>query len=691
MKLRIFILLFIFGLFLFLLPSLVEAACPVGCTDQCYEFQENPSGCYWFYGGTVERLGILGSLGCCGLSMYHYLDSCSETANPQNKCKEDAFPTGSNGQNCTAIDRRWSFPANCTDCTRSGKWDASDPDASDGPACIQCSGEIENRILGNTTSVGDVCNDNFPAGDGQCESACGADDECDEESSFAYVPGCIACSGLDSGTHCRGFCSSGCQYSKVCQTACGAEAACGGSTPGTSCAGGTCNDSCECIVPGCTISGIPYDDGECNGKCQYCDISQSTTSWSNVPSGQVCYNDSLVDVFDLSGRYCNYREDCSNGDCLAYEWWTSCNGSGSCRPGYDQADAHIEEVIASNGYVLRSNCSETSASPSYYCETPEGECITVSTCNGSMLYKGCYNGSCSSSSTYGYNDTSDDSECDDVVCSTANYCRNSCAWYTGRRCSDGSCDQGYGGGSCNPYTCSAGSCTAICSESCGATCDSDADCPAGSTCQPDCTCSGVPPPFDFSISVDPDSGSAIQGDSTSPSTVTATLTSGTSQAVSFYVGSGLPSGASDSFNPSGCNPTCSSFMTISTSATTPVGTYQLTVCGTTGTITRCYSYYELTVIEAGPGISPPQIRTVPIGEQGAVTINSATIWGELTNMGGAASCLVWFEYKESTDAVWAKVCETTRVSTESFSCDLTELTSSTTYNFEAFAKNGGSW
>ena len=465
------------------------------------------------------------------------------------------------------------------------------------------------------------------------------------------------------------------------------------------CGDGECNcgetgASCpgDCPSSGCTISGIPYDDGDCNGKCQYCDISRSTTSWSNVPSGQVCYNDSLVNVFDLSGRYCNYGEDCSRGDCSAYEWWTSCNGSGSCRAAGSSppTGSYIETVTADNSKVLKNDCSQANVSTSYYCETPVGTCITASTCNGSMLYKGCYNGSCSSSSTYGYNDTSDDSECDDVVCSTTNYCKDSCSWYTGRRCLDGSCDQGYGGGNCHPYTCSAGSCTSICSLSCGAACESDADCAIG-TCQADCTCSGAPPPFDFSISVDPDFGLVIQGNSTSPSTVTATLISGTSQAVSFYISSGLPSGASASFNPSSCNPTCSSSMTISTLATTPAGVYQLIVCGTTGTITNCYSYYELTVIEAGLGISPPQVRTVPISEQGTVTTDSATIWGELTDMGGADSCLVWFERKKSIDMVWTEVCETTKTSIGSFSCDLTELTSNTAYDFEAFAKNGGSW
>jgi len=131
-------------------------------------------------------------------------------------------------------------------------------------------------------------------------------------------------------------------------------------------------------------------------------------------------------------------------------------------------------------------------------------------------------------------------------------------------------------------------------------------------------------------------------------------------------------------------------MTISTSTTTPTGTSSINVCGTGGGQTHC-AIYSLTVTAAGAAINPPQVRTVPISEQGTVDINSATIWGELTNMGGAASCLVWFEYKKSTDTTWTKVCETTRTSTGDFSCDLTGLEAGTTYYFKAFAKNGGSW
>jgi hypothetical protein len=114
--------------------------------------------------------------------------------------------------------------------------------------------------------------------------------------------------------------------------------------------------------------------------------------------------------------------------------------------------------------------------------------------------------------------------------------------------------------------------------------------PCASVCDGSCywspnQCTG---PFDFSISVSPSSGSVAQGGSVS-TTVTATLTSGTSQSVSFSC-SNLPSGASCSFNPTSCNPTCSSTLRISTSSTTPTGTYSITVIGQSGGLTRSTTY-----------------------------------------------------------------------------------------------------
>jgi len=99
-----------------------------------------------------------------------------------------------------------------------------------------------------------------------------------------------------------------------------------------------------------------------------------------------------------------------------------------------------------------------------------------------------------------------------------------------------------------------------------------------------------PPPtsFDFALSVDPASGSVAPGDSAT-ATVTATLDSGTPNAVSFSA-SGLPPDTTASFDPTDCVPTCATTMTLTTSSTTPDGTYSVSVEASDGTTTRKVDY-----------------------------------------------------------------------------------------------------
>ncbi len=87
----------------------------------------------------------------------------------------------------------------------------------------------------------------------------------------------------------------------------------------------------------------------------------------------------------------------------------------------------------------------------------------------------------------------------------------------------------------------------------------------------------VASPFDYTLS---NSGSItiVQGSSGS-NTITRNLVSGLSQSVTLSA-SGLPAGATDSFASNPCNPTCSSILTISTTASTPLGTFPITVTGT---------------------------------------------------------------------------------------------------------------
>jgi len=87
---------------------------------------------------------------------------------------------------------------------------------------------------------------------------------------------------------------------------------------------------------------------------------------------------------------------------------------------------------------------------------------------------------------------------------------------------------------------------------------------------------------DFSVSASPASQTVTAGSGTS---YTATVTgSGGFSGVVGLTASGLPTGASASFNPSSVTGSGSSTMSVTTSASTPAGTYTLTITGTSGSL-----------------------------------------------------------------------------------------------------------
>lgn len=742
-----FFLIFIFGLFPFLLlPHFVEAACLISCT-----YCEGTDDCQWTNVYTyVEKIGIIGSIGdasgqTCASGWIPSAQSpdfyCSDS---QGKCKNEAFPTGDNGQSCTARDG--CLGLGCDYRYRSGVWDAFESQ------CVTCNGKKEDRILGNTTEIVAHCGNDFEgnAGDGKCESACGANEACDE---VADGGNCITGKACSNGT---------CTGSESC-------------------------NGCTCTIEGlppetCTINGTSYSDGECNpnNKCQWCDVSASATSWSNIPSGYVCTVSGETPV--SSSDYCNYNENCYDGDCSATKWWTSCDGSGSCRSASDHIDSYSETVTASNLKVLKWDCSEVSPSTGYYCDIRN--VCTGGACSGDRYYRACDGGgSCRSDDTGAYHET---------VYANAGYSLTSGCGKNGTTLCDSTWrsstpgDNGYGDGG---------------DSICQGMCDSSGNCDYAVNCE-------VPPEFDFSISINPTSGSAVQGESTPSATVTLTLTLGDTQSVSFSA-SGLPSGASVSFSPTSCNPDCNSTMTITTSATTPIGTYSIDVCGTGGgkehctgytlTVTEAFDFsisiaptlstvsqggsasteitvtkisgdpqtvylgvgdsdeetgilfsevgitfsfspnnncspdpetcsrtltistsdstppatyhilisgtsggasdskiYTLTVIEAGEEITPPEVITESASN---ITQTSATLNGTLNSMGNADSCYVWFEYWLKTgdtcdpkaDEAIVEPLNPVMDSVGGFSADIPGLSLDTTYCFEAYAKNGGSW
>jgi hypothetical protein len=111
---------------------------------------------------------------------------------------------------------------------------------------------------------------------------------------------------------------------------------------------------------------------------------------------------------------------------------------------------------------------------------------------------------------------------------------------------------------------------------------------------------GTPPPpaNDFSLSDAPASGSVTAGGSAT-STVTTAVTSGSAQSVALSA-SGLPAGATASFNSASVTVGGASTLTIATASTTPAGTYPITVTGTASSGSHTASY-TLTVTAPSSG------------------------------------------------------------------------------------------
>src|SRR5215472_9704354 len=137
-----------------------------------------------------------------------------------------------------------------------------------------------------------------------------------------------------------------------------------------------------------------------------------------------------------------------------------------------------------------------------------------------------------------------------------------------------------------------------------------------------------PPAPNFTIAATPASQTVTAGVGTSY-TATVTPSNGFTGTVNFSV-SGLPSGASASFNPTSVTGSGSSSMSVSTSTTTPNGTYTLTITGTSGTLSHSAT---VTLIVTG-GVSPdftisvsPASLTVARGRSGSYTVTIGAVNG----------------------------------------------------------------
>ncbi|HEY6970225.1 MAG TPA: hypothetical protein VJA94_13545 [Candidatus Angelobacter sp.] len=133
---------------------------------------------------------------------------------------------------------------------------------------------------------------------------------------------------------------------------------------------------------------------------------------------------------------------------------------------------------------------------------------------------------------------------------------------------------------------------------------------------------------DFSISAAPASATVTAGNGTSY-TATVTGSGGFTGNVTFSA-SGLPAGASASFNPTSVTGSGSSTMSVTTSTTTPAGTYTLTITGTSGSLV--HSTTVTLVVNPAPVpdftiSASPATLTVSRNSSGSYTVTVSAVNG----------------------------------------------------------------
>ncbi len=97
-----------------------------------------------------------------------------------------------------------------------------------------------------------------------------------------------------------------------------------------------------------------------------------------------------------------------------------------------------------------------------------------------------------------------------------------------------------------------------------------------------------------------------------------------------FSASGLPPGATVSFNPTSVTTSGSSTMTVATASTTPAGSYPIAITATSGTLTHSTTVTLVVTAPAGPDFTlsaSPAAQKIPRGTSATYTVNIAPTGG----------------------------------------------------------------
>jgi hypothetical protein len=143
--------------------------------------------------------------------------------------------------------------------------------------------------------------------------------------------------------------------------------------------------------------------------------------------------------------------------------------------------------------------------------------------------------------------------------------------------------------------------------------------------------------------------SVAQGSSVS-NTVAAILMSGSPKPVPFSA-TGLPPGTTATFTATSCTPTCSTAVTIDTSALTPLGTSTITISGRISGVTRTTAF---TLIVTGTtDTTPPAVEVTAPANGSAVSGSSVAVTAAASDDTGVAGVQFFIDGAALGDAVGA--------------------------------------
>lgn len=242
-----------------------------------------------------------------------------------------------------------------------------------------CASKLESGVA---CSASNQCGSGSCADGVCCNTACGG--ACDSCVQPGNVGTCTASPAGSVGSPlCAPYVCNG--TSASCPATCTSNAQCG--------SGNSCNASSACVTT-CVIGGGTYAQGTSNpsNPCQVCDLSQSTTAWSNKPVNTSCRATAYGNwsACSIPGGSCADTEGSQSRTVTTY----ACTSTGTCAATSESQTETCWRNRDGDSCGFSQDCGE--------CSGFDGDCGMQGTRSCTMTHYTCSGGSCNESSSETY-------------------------------------------------------------------------------------------------------------------------------------------------------------------------------------------------------------------------------------------------------------------------------------------------